>query len=168
MTLAGIPWVDWAMAAVLALSVVVGLWRGLVYEVLSLVGWVVAFVVAQAYGAAVAAWLPFGGPAGSMGRLAAGFGLAFLGTLIAWTLAAKLVRLLISATPLSVLDRALGSLFGLVRGVVLLLAVALVVKLTPAARAPAWQASHGAAWLESALQALQPLWPAGTPAGRAA
>jgi membrane protein required for colicin V production len=166
--IAGLSWVDWALAAVLAVSVVVGLWRGLVYEVLSLIGWVVAFVVAQAYGAVVAAWLPFGGPAGSLGRLAAGFALTFLGALVVWTLLAKLVRLLISATPLSVLDRALGSLFGLVRGVVVLLAVALVVKLTPAARSPAWQASHGAAWLDVALQTLDPLWPAGAPARRAA
>jgi membrane protein required for colicin V production len=164
---AGYSWVDWAMAAVLLLSIVIGMWRGLVYEILSLVGWVVAFVVAQAYGATVAAWLPWG-QAGSLARLAAGFALAFFGALIVWTLLAKLVRLLISATPLSVLDRALGAGFGLARGLVLLLVVALVVKLTPAVRSPAWQASHGAAWLDAMLHGLEPLWPAGAPARRAA
>lgn len=165
--IAGYSWVDWAMAAVLLLSVVVGLWRGLVYEVLALVGWVVAFVVAQAYGEAVAAWLPWGQP-GSLPRLAAGFGLTFFAALVGWTLLAKLARLLISATPLSVLDRALGAGFGLARGLVLLLAVALVVKLTPVVRSPAWQASHGAAWLDAMLHGLEPLWPAGAPARRAA
>jgi membrane protein required for colicin V production len=164
---AGYSWVDWAMAAALLLSIFIGMWRGLVYEILSLVGWVVAFVVAQAYGATVAAWLPWAQP-GSLARLAAGFALAFFGALIVWTLLAKLARLLISATPLSVLDRALGAGFGLVRGLVLLLAVALVVKLTPAVRSPAWQASHGAAWLDAMLHGLEPLWPAGAPARRAA
>lgn len=165
--IAGFSWVDWALAAVLLLSVVVGMWRGLVYEVLSLIGWVVAFVVAQAYGAAVSAWLPFGAP-GSMTRLAAAFALTFFGALVAWTLLAKLARLLISATPLSVLDRALGAGFGLVRGLVVLLAVTLVVMLTPAARSPAWQASRGAVWLQAMLHGLEPLWPAGAPARQAA
>ena len=40
MTLSSLGWVDWALAAVLVLSIAVGLWRGLVFEVLSLVGWV--------------------------------------------------------------------------------------------------------------------------------
>lgn len=165
--IAGFSWVDWALAAVLLLSVVVGMWRGLVYEILSLVGWVVAFVVAQAYGATVAAWLPFGTP-GSLTRLAAAFALTFFAALVAWTLLAKLARLLISATPLSVLDRALGAGFGLVRGLVVLLVVTLVVMLTPAARSPAWQASRGAVWLQAMLHGLEPLWPAGAPARQAA
>ena len=38
---------DWILLGVLLASMVVGLWRGLVYEVLSLAGWVAAFFVAQ-------------------------------------------------------------------------------------------------------------------------
>ena len=38
---------DWALLAVLATSVLVGLWRGLVYELLSLAGWLVVWFVAQ-------------------------------------------------------------------------------------------------------------------------
>lgn len=160
--IAGFSWVDWALAAVLLLSVVIGLWRGLVYELLALVGWVVAFVVAQAYAGAVALWLPFGG--GGWSRLALGFGLTFFATLVAWTLLAKLARMMISATPLSVLDRALGAGFGFARGVLILLVVALVVTWTPASRASAWQTSRGAAWLGAMLHGLKPLWPAGPPA----
>ena len=55
-------WVDWALLAVLAVSVVVGLWRGLVFEVLSLVGWVVAFFAAQAFAPFAAAYVPVGVP----------------------------------------------------------------------------------------------------------
>ncbi|HEV8691994.1 MAG TPA: CvpA family protein, partial [Ideonella sp.] len=115
--MAQLNWVDLALGFVLVLSVVIGLWRGLVYELLSLIGWIVAFVVAQAYGAAVSAWLPLGA-SGSPTRLAFAYGVTFVATLIVWTLLAKLVRLMISATPLSVLDRALGCAFGFARGVV--------------------------------------------------
>lgn len=159
--LAGFSWVDWALAAVLLFSVAIGLWRGLVYELLALIGWVVAFVVAQAYASTVALWLPFGA---GWSRLALAFGLTFFATLVAWTLLAKLARMMISATPLSVLDRALGAGFGFVRGVLILLVVALVVTWTPASRSPAWQSSRGAAWLGAVLNGLKPLWPGGQPA----
>ena len=39
--------VDWILLAVLGLSFLVGIWRGIVQEVLSLVGWVAAFYVSQ-------------------------------------------------------------------------------------------------------------------------
>jgi len=152
-------WVDWTLLAVLALSVVVGLWRGLVFELMSLVGWVVAYVAAQLYSPIVAAWVPVGAPGSALNQ-GAGFVLTFLAVLIVWTLAARLLRLVIHATPLTLVDRSLGAAFGLLRGAVLLLALATVVAYTPAARAQAWQDSHGAAWLRLALQGLKPVLPA--------
>ena len=152
-------WVDWTLLAVLALSVVVGLWRGLVFELMSLVGWVVAYVAAQLYSAQVAPHLPIGLP-GSALNLGAGFALTFVGVLIAWTLLARLVRLLLHATPLTLIDRTLGAAFGLVRGGVLLLALATLVAFTPAARSQPWQDSQGAAWLRVALQGIKPVLPA--------
>ena len=59
-------------------------------------------------------------------------------------IAARLIQLVLHATPLSIVDRALGIVFGLLRGVVLLLAVAVAVGLTPAAKSSAWQHSRGA------------------------
>ena len=152
-------WVDWTLLAVLALSVVVGLWRGLVFELMSLVGWVVAYVAAQLYSAQVAPHLPIGLP-GSALNLGAGFALTFIGVLIGWTLLARLVRLLVHATPLTLVDRSLGAAFGLVRGAVLLLAAATLVALTPAAQSQPWQDSQGAALLRVALQGIKPVLPA--------
>jgi membrane protein required for colicin V production len=57
------------------------------------------------------------------------------------------------------IDRTLGGVFGLVRALVLLLAVATVVSFTPAVRAAPWQASHGAAWLGVLLSGLKPVLP---------
>jgi len=152
-------WVDWTLLAVLALSVVVGLWRGLVFELMSLVGWVVADVAAQLFSPQVAAQLPVGLPGSALNQ-GAGFALSLIGVLIAWTLLARLVRLLVHATPLTVVDRTLGAAFGLVRGSVLLLALATLVAFTPAARSQPWQDSQGAIWLRVALQGIKPVLPA--------
>ena len=151
-------WVDWTLLSLLLASVLVGLWRGLVFELMSLAGWVVAYVAAQVWSPDVALWLPIGARGTALNQ-AAGFAATFLGVLIAWSLAARLLRLVIRATPLTLIDRSLGAVFGLMRGGVLLLALTTVVAFTPAARAQAWQASQGAALLRQALQGLKPVLP---------
>jgi membrane protein required for colicin V production len=153
-----LPWMDWALLAVLAASVIVGMVRGLVFECLSLAGWLVAWFAAQWAAPYLAPHLPVGTP-GSALNLAAALACCFIAAIVVWTLLARLVRLLIQATPLSLPDRLLGGIFGLLRGAVLLLAVAAVVALTPAAQAPSWRHSTGARWLGQALQALKPLLP---------
>ena len=87
------------------------------------------------------------------------FLITFVLALVLWALASRLMRLLIHATPLQPVDRALGGVFGLARGAVLLLAVATVGMLSPAQRSSAWQQSRGAAWLATALQGLKPMLP---------
>ena len=151
-------WLDWALVSVLALSMVVGLVRGFVFECLSLAGWVVAWFVAQWSSPWLAPHIALGA-AGSALNLGLAFALAFMGALIACALLARLVRLLIHATPLSLLDRLLGALFGLLRGAVLLLAVATLVALTPASQSKGWRTSEGARWLGQALVTLKPLLP---------
>lgn len=158
MTILSLGWVDWVLLAVLVLSAAVGLWRGLVFEVLSLLGWVAAYIAAQALSSTVAPLLPVGVPDGPVNQGAA-FALVFVLSLVIWTLLSRLLRLIVHATPLQLIDRVLGGGFGLLRGVVLLLAVATVVALTPAARSPHWQASQGAGLLAGLLQALKPLLP---------
>ena len=158
MTVSDLGWVDWALLAVLALSSVVGLWRGLVFEVLALIGWVAAYIVAQILSPTVAAMLPVGSPGSALNQGGA-FALVFVLALVAWAITARLLRLVIHATPLQAIDRFLGAGFGLLRGAVLLLAVATVVSLTPAVRSPAWQHSQGAAWLAAVLHGLKPVLP---------
>ena len=87
-------------------------------------------------------------------NLGVSFVLAFVAAMVVWALLAKLIRMLIHATPLSLPDRLLGAAFGLLRGVVLLMAVATAVSLTPAAQSPAWRASVGARMLGGMLQGL--------------
>ncbi len=156
--LASIGWVDWALLAVLAVSVVVGLVRGFVFELLSIAGWVAAWFGAQWCAPLLAPWLPVGSPGGAL-NLGASFLACFVLALVLWGLAAHLVRLLIRATPLSLPDRLLGAAFGVLRAGVLGLALATVVGLTPAAQSQDWRQSRGAQWLTQALVALKPLLP---------
>lgn len=149
---------DWIFLAVLLLSVVWGGWRGLVYEVLSLINWVVAFFVAQWLAPDVARWLPMKDSSGTL-RYVAGFGLVFIGSVLAGGLLAVLVKKLTAAVGLRPVDRVLGAAFGLLRGVVVLLLATLVVSMTPLRSHPAWQASVGASLASETLQDLKPLLP---------
>ena len=78
---------DWIFAAVLLASMLIGAWRGLVFELLSLAGWVVAFFLAQWWAAPMAAWLPMGEAQDAV-RHAAGFAVVFVlavAAVAAWT-----------------------------------------------------------------------------------
>jgi membrane protein required for colicin V production len=155
-----LAWIDVLMLAVLALSVVIGLVRGLMFEVMSLVGWVVAYLVAQAYSGVVASHLPFLSPTGQPGSAGvAAFVFTFIVVLVAWSLLARFARLLVQVTPLSVIDRVLGGAFGALRGLLLLLVAATIVMATPAQASAAWRQSHGAQWLAALVRNIQPLLP---------
>jgi membrane protein required for colicin V production len=149
-------WLDIALVAVLGLSVAVGLWRGFVFECLSLAGWLVAWFGAQWALPHVAPLLP---GFGTGLNLAAGFALGFIAVLVAWSLLSRLVRMLIQATPLSIPDRLLGGGFGALRGGVLLLALVLAVALTPAAQSEAWRQSQTVHGLGFVIAGLKPWLP---------
>ncbi len=152
------PALDWVFAAVLLLSVLLGLWRGLVYEVLSVAGWVAAFVLAQWFAPEVAAWLPMGSSAQAL-RYAAAFVLVFIGAAFAAGLLAWLARKLIEAVGLRPVDRVLGSAFGLVRGAVIVLAAAVVFHMTPLHETQMWNESAGAQVATATLKGLKPILP---------
>jgi membrane protein required for colicin V production len=152
-------WVDWTFIAILAVSVVLGLWRGLVLEVLSLLGWLVAYVAGQWFAPLAAPHVPIG-RTGSPLNYAAAFACVFIATLIVWALLARLLRFVIHATPLSGVDRVLGATFGAARAIVVMLAITTVVMWTSLAQSQAWRASHGAVWLTGALRGIKPMLPA--------
>lgn len=144
--------------AFLGVSMLVGAFRGLVYEVISLAGWIAAFVCAQWFAADVAAWLPFGEPQATW-RYAAGFVLVFVGVAFGVGLVASLMRRLITAVGLRPIDRLLGAVFGVARAVVALLVLAVVVHLLALSGSAWWQTSQSAVVLNAALQALKPALP---------
>ncbi len=149
---------DWVLLGVLLLSVLLGLWRGLMYEVLSLAGWVVAFVLAQAFADDVAAWLPMQGLSLPL-RLALAFVLVFVAVAFAGGLVAWLVKKLVATVGLRPVDRVLGGAFGLARAVVMLLGVAVVVSMAQMQNAAWWRGSSTAGVLSATLLEIRPLLP---------
>ena len=132
---------DWVLAGVLFFSLLLGAWRGLVYEVLSVLGWAASFYVAQWYAPQAATLLPLQSASEPV-RYAAAFVLVF-----------------IAAVFLRPVDRTLGAAFGVLRGVILLLAAAVVMDMTALQSSPWWQESRGASALTATLQGLKPVLP---------
>lgn len=151
--------VDVVLLVVVAASVLMGAWRGLLYEAIALLGWVAAFVGAQRWGLQAAQQLPLQGW-GEPLRYAAGFALVFVGVVLAAGLLAWLAQRGAAALGLRPVDRLLGAAFGALRAVVLLLAVALLAHQTPLVHSDAWQAAVGTRWLQAGLGALRTLVPA--------
>lgn len=150
---------DWVLIGVLLASMLVGLWRGLVYEVLSLAGWVAAFVLAQWLAADVVLLLPFLQQAAAEVQYAVAFALVFVVALFAAGLVSWLVKKLVETVGLRPVDRALGGIFGLARGVVLLLALTVVLQLLGMATEAWWQNAQGPVWLDTTLKGLKPMLP---------
>jgi membrane protein required for colicin V production len=121
-------WVDWGIVGVVGLSVFLSLWRGFTREALSLVGWIAGFVLASRYSGWAAEYLEQW-ISGDLVRQVVAFVLILAACLIVTSLLARLLASLIEAVGLSVFDRLLGSAFGFVRGVVILLIVSYAIKL---------------------------------------
>jgi len=150
--------VDWILLGVLVFSMLLGAWRGLVYEVLSVLGWVVSFFVAQWFAPELATRLPVQSAADPV-RYAAAFVLIFIASVFAAGLLAFLLKKLVAAVGLAPVDRVLGAAFGVLRGVILLLAATVVIDMTALKSSGWWQESKGAPVLAATLKAIKPVLP---------
>jgi membrane protein required for colicin V production len=150
--------VDWILLGVLVFSMLLGAWRGLVYEVLSVLGWAVSFYVAQWFAPDLAARLPLQSAADPV-RYAAAFVLIFIAAVFAAGLLAFLLKKLVAAIGLAPIDRVLGAGFGVLRGIILLLAATVVINMTALKSSDWWVQSHGAPMLTAMLKALKPVLP---------
>jgi membrane protein required for colicin V production len=131
---------DLVIVGILAISVLIGLWRGLIAELLSVVIWVAAFWVAATFGADLAAQFEHS-ISMPMARLALGYGLCFFGVLVLGAIIRFVTRRLIWGSGLSGIDRLFGMLFGFVRGVLLVTLMVFLIGLTGLTRDPWWQQS---------------------------
>ncbi len=129
---------DYLVLFVLICSILISTMRGLVKEGLSLFGWIVAFIVANAYGEPLATLLP-DSVSGQTTRLIVAYVALFLGVKLLTMLLAKVLEGLVKAGGLTVADRGLGGLFGLARGIVIVLAVVLLCGMTGVPQQPFWK-----------------------------
>src|SRR5690349_2352753 len=150
---------DWIVVCIVALSTLFAFFRGVIREVVALVAWIGGLVCAIAFTPALAAMLP-----GAIGQPAIRYVIAFtlivvaalvLGALVAWPLSKA-----VHAVGLGFVDRFLGSVFGFVRGVVLMLVFVLVAGFTPLPRTSWWQNAALVPPLVAGVYALRPHLPA--------
>lgn len=146
-------WADYVILGVLGLSLLVGLWRGLISEVMALAVWIAAFWVAWLLGDDVAAWLGDSVTLPSA-RAALGYAACFIAVLLVGALLRVVLHKLVEGTGLGGTDRLLGLVFGLARGLLLVTLAVLLLAFTPFPRDPWWQESQlipsfsrAAAWL---------------------
>lgn len=150
---------DYGVAFILVASALVGVLRGLVREVLSLIGWVVAAWVAYHYVDVAAGWMPASLPGGELGRHVLGFVVLFLGTVIATGLAGAVVGNLLETTGLKPADRGLGFVFGLLRGAVVVMVLVTVASFTRLPEEPFWRDAVSRPYVAQAMEALRPWLP---------
>jgi len=150
---------DWVVVCIIVLSMLFAFFRGVIRELIALAAWVLGLIGALVFAPVVAAILPE-----TAGHPAIRYVIAFalivivallIGALIAWPLS-KAVR----AAGLGFVDRFLGSIFGLVRGIALMLAFVFIAGLTPIPRMPWWHSSVFVPPLVTGIYALRPHLPA--------
>lgn len=144
--------VDLALILILAASILIGAVRGFVRESLSLVIWVAALIIAGLFAGALAEALAAQIRAEGL-RYPLAFGALFIGTLVVGSLVTRALGMLVDATGLTGLDRALGVLFGAARaGIVLVVAAAMTAPIF--ADSGWWQASLLLPWLLAAQDTI--------------
>lgn len=149
---------DYLVLFVLICSIIISTLRGLMKEILSLLGWVVALVVANAYGQDLALMLGDIVP-GNGTRLIVAFIALFIGVRLLMGLFAMAVDAIIRRSGLNVADRGLGGLFGLARGLVLIMAAVLVCGMTAIPQQPFWKNALLSRLAETAAGTLKPFLP---------
>ncbi|BCE02374.1 CvpA family protein [Marinicellulosiphila megalodicopiae] len=115
-------WIDWLMFVVVGISAVISIKRGFVKEALSLLGWVVALVVSRMFVDELSSLL-VNVIESPQWRVGLSFTVLFGGTLVCFALFNHLVNEFIRMTGLSGLDRVLGMIFGILRGLILVVVV---------------------------------------------
>jgi len=152
-------WVDWLLLAIIGISTVLSLWRGFMKEALSLLGWVVALWMAMLFFRDVGGWLSDWIASPTIRNVVA-FSALFTGVVLLAAVVNYAVGELVDKTGLTATDRALGIVFGVARGAVIVAILVLLAGLTPLPAESWWHESlllvhfqDMALWLRSFLPA---------------
>ncbi|WP_265948422.1 CvpA family protein [Dechloromonas sp. A34] len=141
---------DYVVIGVVGVSLLFGLWRGVVGEIIALLAWLLGVLAAIEFGGQVGQML-FPGIGDPSVRMLAGCVTIFVGVLVIMALIGLVVRRMVKALGLSISDRLLGMVFGLVRGVLVIMVLVALGGMTAAPKQPWWRDATLAPPLETAV-----------------
>jgi membrane protein required for colicin V production len=138
---------DFVVAGILLLSSLLGLWRGLVHELMALLGWPFSLVLCKLLSGDIAPLLPLKQEAA---RMIGAYVLVFIAALIVWSVLTRLLVKLLKVVGSGWSDKVLGGLFGVVRGGISLLVLVWMIGLTNYSLKPFWRDALTTKTLEEA------------------
>ena len=150
-------WFDYAVIAILSLSVLLAAFRGVVREITALAGWVAALVLSGLFAQELAQLLP--ASLSPMLRAVIAYLVIFLGVLLLAGLTGVLLARLFRAAGLGFTDRAVGALFGLARGALIVFVAVMLAGLTSLPKEPFWREAALSGPVETAVLAAKPALP---------
>ncbi len=149
---------DYIVLGILFVSIILSIMRGLVREVLSLSGWVVALIVVSSYATEFEPLLP-SEINGVSFRIMTAFIVVFLSVLLITMLISMLLSALVKGTGLGFIDRFLGSIFGFLRGMLVVMLLVLIAGLTTLPQQSFWQQALLSGPLEVLVIEVRPWLP---------
>jgi membrane protein required for colicin V production len=145
---------DYVVIGIVGLSLLFGLFRGVVGELIALLAWGLGLFAALEFGSPVGQMV-FGGISDASMRTLAGCVLVFVGVLVVMALVRLAMRSMVKALGLSVSDRLLGMVFGLVRGVLVTMLLVGLGGMTSAPKQQWWRDATLAPPLQTAVLAVK-------------
>ena len=151
---------DYVVLVIVGLSIIVSMMRGLLAEVLSIMGWFVAFFVARTYSSQLAPMMPAELPTESL-RVLASFVVLFLATFLVTSLLAIALTSIFKKVSLGWLNRLMGGFFGLARGLLIVCIIVFLAGLTNVPKDERWRNAMFSSPIEALVIQLLPLIPEG-------
>lgn len=130
-------WADWIIVAIIGISCLISIKRGFVKEAISLAIWALAFFVAVAFDDRLAVLFQGSIESASL-RFVLAFGLLFVATLVVGAMFNYLLGELVKITGLSGTDRLLGMVFGLARGLIVIMALLITLPMVVPVNQDLW------------------------------
>jgi len=150
-------WFDYAVFAIVGLSVLLAVLRGVVREIAALTGWAAALILSSLFAQQLAQWLP--ASLSPILRAVIAYLVIFLGVLLLSGLAGVLLAKLFRVAGMGFTDRAVGALFGLVRGALIVFVAVMLAGLTRLPKEPFWREAALSGPIETAVLAARPALP---------
>jgi membrane protein required for colicin V production len=149
---------DFLVIGIVALSMLTAFWRGFIRVIASLAGWVIGVLAAIRFSGAFGNMLPDLGESPAV-RYVVAFAIILVVALIVGSLVGLLFSRLVEAVGLGFLDRSLGAIFGVARGILIAVLLVLFAGLTTLPKSDWWQNAASSPALVAAALSLRPWLP---------